>query len=119
MGPFCSCPFSLKVVYSPLSTAEKKDSTDRRVVMDLSYPPGHSINDMIDPSEYLGTPSSLRHLKLDDLVDLIKTKGGGCALMKRDFSRAFHQLPVDPGDFNLLGWTWQGWEYLASRLTWG
>ncbi len=60
IGPFRSYPFSSKAVYSPLSTAEKKDSTDRSVVMDLSYQPGHSINDMIDPSEYLGTPSWLR-----------------------------------------------------------
>ncbi len=69
--------------------------------MDLSYPQYHSINDMIDPSDYLGTPSWLRY----PLVDLIKKKGRGCALMKRDLSRAFRQLPVEPGDFNLLGWT--------------
>ncbi len=87
--------------------------------MDLGYPPGHSINYMIDPSEYLGTPSWLRYPKVDDLVDLIKKKGRGCALMKRDLSRAFHELPVDSGDFNLLGWTWQGWKYLTSRLPWG
>ncbi len=51
MGPFHSCQFSSKAVYSPLSTIEKKDSLDMHVVMDLSSPPGHSINDMIDPSE--------------------------------------------------------------------
>ncbi len=50
--------------------------------MDLSYPAGHSINDMIDPSEYLVNPSWLRYLKMDDLVDLIKKKGRGCAFVK-------------------------------------
>ncbi len=119
MGPFRSYPFSSKAVYSPLNTAEKKDSTDRRVVMDLSYPPFHSINDIIDSSEYLGTPSWLRCPKVDDLVDLIKKKGRGCALMKRDLSRTFRQLPVDPGDFNLLSWTWQGWKYFDKSLTMG
>ncbi len=119
MGLFHSCPFSSKAVYSQLSTAEKKDSTDRCVVMDLSYPPRHFINDMIDPSEYLGTPSWLRYSKVDHLVDQVKKKGRGCASMKRDFSRAFRQLPVDPGDFNLLVWTWQGRKYFDKSLAMG
>ncbi len=74
MGLFHSCPYSSYAVYFPLSTIEKKDSTNRRVVMDLSYPPGHSINDMMDLSEYLGISSWLRYPKVDDLVDLIKKK---------------------------------------------
>ncbi len=107
MGLFHSCPIS------------STDSTDRCGVMDLSYPPHHSINDMMDRSDYLGTPSWLRYPKVDDLMDLIKKTGSGCAMMKRYFSRAFRQLPVDPSDFNLLGWTWQGWKYYDKSLTMG
>ncbi len=34
-------------------------------------------------------------------------------------SRAFRQLPVDSCDFNLLGWTWQGWKYFDKSLIMG
>ncbi|MBL0686694.1 MAG: hypothetical protein JJV94_02575 [Sulfurospirillum sp.] len=52
-------------------------------------------------------------------MDLIEKKGRGCPLMKQDLSRAFRHLPVDPGDFNLLGWAWQGWKYFDKSLIMG
>lgn len=35
---------------SPLNTVPKKDTTDRRVILDLSWPPGTSVNDGILPN---------------------------------------------------------------------
>ncbi len=85
MGPFHNNPFSSKTVYSPLSTVEKKDSVDRRIVMDLSFPPaGKSVNDIINPSNYLEEASQLKYPSVNDLVELVKNKGKGYALMKHD-----------------------------------
>ncbi len=53
MGPFHNNPFSSKTVYSTLTTVEKTDSVDRRIVMDLSFPTGKSVKDMINYSKYL------------------------------------------------------------------
>ena len=39
-----------------------------------------------------------------NLVDLVVKKGRGCALMKRDLSRAYRQIPVDIDDIHMLGW---------------
>ncbi len=40
-------------------------------------------------------------------MDLIRLKGQGCSLFKRDLKRAYRQLPVCPGDYNLLGYEGQ------------
>ena len=107
VGPFQQSPWSSSSVFSPLSTTEKKDCSERRIIMDLSFPPGNSVNDLISTTEYLGAPMRLRYPSVDDLVSLIKKKGKGCALMKRDLSRAFRQFFVDPGEIHLLGFSWE------------
>ena len=48
LGPFETIPWQRAVVVSPMSTRPKKDSTKRRIIMDLSWPhDGHSVNDGI------------------------------------------------------------------------
>ncbi len=69
LGPFKTPPFRSPAIYSPLSTVDKNDSPERRVIMDLSFLLGHSINDHINTSEYLGTPVRLRYPKVDDLIE--------------------------------------------------
>ena len=54
MGPYNKIPFSTNIGISPLSTRPKKDSQDRRVILDLSFPIGNSGNDGIPKDTYLG-----------------------------------------------------------------
>ena len=42
LGPFDSNPFKSQAIVSTLSTTEKKGTDERRVIMDLSFPPGDS-----------------------------------------------------------------------------
>ena len=58
LGPFLQSP-SPKFIVSPLNTVPKKDSTDRRVILDLSFPRGLSVNDSIPKDLYLGVPLHL------------------------------------------------------------
>ena len=51
LGPFKVSPVS-DLCYSPLMTVPK-ESSQRRVVVDFSFPPGKSINDGIPRSTYL------------------------------------------------------------------
>ena len=44
IGPFDSIPFTSQVAISPLSTCEKKQSDQRRIIMDCSWPIGFSLN---------------------------------------------------------------------------
>ena len=61
LGPFSESPFTSPIWVSPLNTTDKRDSPDRRVMMDLSFPPGNSINDRIPKDSYLGEETSLRY----------------------------------------------------------
>ena len=55
IGPFKHNPFGKKARFSPLDTRPKKDSTDLRVILNLSYPfEGGSVNSSIDTDNYFG-----------------------------------------------------------------
>ena len=119
LGPFQENPFSIPLSYSPLNSTAKRDSVERRVIVDLSFPEGASVNAGIDKDIYLGQPIRLRLPTVDDLVTLVKLKGRGCALAKRDLRQAYRQFPVDPGDWHLLAYSWRGKTYIDRVLPMG
>lgn len=45
--------------------------------------------------------------------------GTGCLWFKRDLKRAYHQLPVDPFDYPLLGYLWRDYLYFDVCLPMG
>ena len=48
---------------------------------------------------------SLTYPTVHDITDRIIQLGPGCLLFKRDLKRAYRQLPVDPFDYPLLGYS--------------
>ena len=119
IGPFSKNPFHVPCYINPLNTVPKRDSDARRVIVDLSFPKGRSVNSDIPKDTYIGEIFSLKFPSVDALVELVKKKGPGCALFKRDLRRAYRQLPVDPGDIHLLGYQWDGQFYFDIRLPMG
>ena len=122
IGPFNSSPFEIDVILSPLNTCPKKETDERRVIVDLSYPKFQqecSVNGGIDKDSYLGQPIRLRYPSVDDLVSIVWQKGRGCALFMRDLRRAYRQFPVDPGDLHLLAYSWKGQIFIDRVLTMG
>ena len=120
MGPFTTSPLEVETTVSPLNTVPKKDSVERRVIVDLSFPkysPDGSINGGITKDAYLGDPIQLHYPSVDNLVNLIREKDPGCFLFKCDLSRAYRQLPVDPGDLHYLGYKWEGGLFINLTLT--
>ena len=112
LGPFTSNPFGTSANFSPLGSVAKSDSEDRRTILDMSFPRGNSVNDTIDKNQFMGEPFFLRYPGVDDLVTLVKLKGRGCALFKRDLKSAYRQvLRADPGDIPKLGFSWDGYMY--------
>ena len=59
LGPFSEIPFSNECCISPLNTVSKKDSSERRVILDLSFPEGAAVNEGIPKDSYLGTKIDL------------------------------------------------------------
>ena len=119
IGGFATIPFSSDVVFSPLGSTEKRDSEDRRVIMDLSFPRGGSVNDAIPKDTYLGHQVNLTFPRIDELVELVRIKGQGCMLFKKDLRRAYRQIRVDVGQANYLGFTWEGLMYFDISLPMG
>ena len=105
LGPFQRNPFvTSDIIVSQLNTVPKKDSDKRRVSLDLSYPQGCSLNDSIDKDHFLDETIGLVYPKLDDLVDLIKLKGAGCMLFKKDLRKAYRQIFIDPLEYHKVGY---------------
>ena len=114
LGGFNENPFSSQALCHPLNSTEKDGGKDRRTILDCSYPPGDALNERIPKDSYQGKAMTLTYPGIDDLVEIIKRKGRGCALMKVDLRRAYKQIFVDPGDWNLLGCYWAG-KYFFDR----
>ena len=104
IGPFTEIPFPDKVGISPLSTRPKKESEERRVILDLSFPPEKSVNDGIIKDNYLGFHAKLTFPRTDELAHRIFQLGKEALLYKVDLHRYFRQLNLDPGDYSLLGY---------------
>ena len=109
-GPFTANPLSVPLITSPLQIARSR-SGKPRVVLDLSYPHNFSVNHGIPKDTYLHEPFSLRLPGTDALQAIIRDKGPGCHLFKKDLSRAYRQLRVDPRDYHYLGFKHNGQLY--------
>ena len=67
---------------------------------------------------YMGGSYNFKFPTVLDLADLIIEKGPGCLLWKRDLSRWFLQLPVDPADYDKLGFVWRGAFWWFVSFVW-
>ena len=116
-GPF-NPPVDLKIHCSPLMT-RPKDLNKRRVILDLSYPQGASVNDYVHKDRFDGCDFTLRFPSMDDIVEEIRKCGTDVSLAKTDVARAFCNLRVDPADALNFGIQWQGNTYLDCAVAFG
>ena len=91
-------PYDVKPIVgghsSPVMTRAKPNSDRRRVIIDLSWPLGASVNAGIDKNVYLDAPFALTFPTVDDITNELKRLG--VFLYKVDVSWAFHHVKVDP-----------------------
>ena len=85
-----------------------------RLIVDLSHPTGHSVNDGI--STHLCT---LTYITVDTAIEHILTLGAGTQLAKIDIKNAFRLLPVHPADRHMLGMKWRNQVYIDACLPFG
>ena len=112
-GPFNTLPLpSLHI--SPLGLVPKKTPGEYRLIHYLSFPFGKSVNSNI-PKE----ASCVHYASIDDAVRLIRGTGMGCALAKTYVKNAFHLIPVNPKDYDLLGMFWDDHFYYDRCLPMG
>ena len=111
LGPFAGPPTG-NCHFSPLMTRTKKDSIFRRVIIDLSWPQGRSINDGISRREYVDGPMTISLPTTDDMERAVVAAGRGSFMYKTDLSRGYRQLRVDPLDWPLLSFQHESMCYM-------
>ena len=102
LGPFKEPPFRPWTKISPLMTRDKPDGSGKRVIIDLSFPEGASVNDGILKNFHQGADSTYSLPTALDLADQLLQAGRGAFMWKSDLTRAYRQLRIDPLDYPLL-----------------
>ena len=121
IGPISDCGGSPEhdlIHFSPLLT-RPKDHNKRRVILELSYPKGQSLNDQVDRNLFDGLAFILKFPSVDDIVQEIVTHGDDVTLAKIDVARAFRNLHVDPADALKLGIIWGSDAYIDAAVAFG
>ena len=120
MGPFKQNPFKDNIRLSPLNSVPKSDSTDRRIILDLSCPKtGDSVNSHVLKDFYLGEKVELFFPKIDGFVTFIQNKGQGSLMFKLDLRRAYRQISICPSDYNLVAFKWHNHIFSDTVLPMG
>ena len=115
-GPLSVPPFN-PTMLSPMMTSSKNPSS-RRPVFDASWG-DWSINENTPIKSYMGGKYDFQFPSVLDFGDMIVKQGRGCLIWKRDLARWFLQLPVDPADFDKLGFVWRGQFWWFVSFVWG
>ena len=93
IGPLTLIAFKNKVGVSPISTRPKKNSKDRRVIIDLSFPPGEAVNDGMIKDNYMGLYVKLTFPRIDDLPVRIYNLGPKARMFKINLSNILDRYP--------------------------
>ena len=89
--------------------------TDKwRMIVDLSFPNGHSVNDAISETAY-----SLFYASLDDAICSIQLLGSRTQLLKMDLKDVYRIVPIHPYNLHLLAVLWQEEIYVDTALLFG
>ena len=82
-----------------------------RLIVDLSFPKGSSVNDGIKSEE-----CSLHYTSVDEACKRVVARGRGAVLAKFDVLGVFSTVPVHPYDRGLLGMRWRDNIYVDKVL---
>lgn len=80
-----------------------------RLILELSSPAGHSVDDGIASEDY-----SVQYMKLNDIIVGIMRLGRGSLLAKFDLQNAYCIMPVHKEDHQLPGMKWHGAFYVDN-----
>jgi hypothetical protein len=112
-GPFDSAPLS-NMIISPIGLVPKKTSGEYRLIHDLSFPKGNSVNSHINPED-----TCVEYELLDNCIEIIQSIGHGCLIAKTDLMDAFRIIPLSLASYRLLGFKWHDKYYYDRCLPFG
>lgn len=113
-GPFPSPPFP-NLHISRFGVIPKSNQPGKwRLILDLSAPAGHSVNDGIPKP-----PFSIQYVTVDAFIDGIMARGRGTLMAKFDVASAYRNIAVHPRDRYLLGMRWRDSFFVDLALPFG
>ncbi|MCH2416896.1 MAG: hypothetical protein MK195_09075 [Acidimicrobiales bacterium] len=110
---------SVQLVVSPMNTVPKANQDERRVIADLSWPTGCAVNEGISKDVYLGEVIDSHYASVEEVCNKVLEVGPGAVIYKRDLRHAYRQIPVDPRDYQYLGYFWEDNFYFDTVLAMG
>ena len=117
IGPFNEAPIK-NLHYSVFMTRPKQNSDTRRMILDLSWPKGESVNTGVEKNDYIGDEFKLTFPTIDCLTQELVKIGKGAHIFKVDVSRASRHLSIDPQNYDLLCVNW-GTMFIDTRIPFG
>ena len=112
-GPFNHLEFP-QVHVSRFGVIPKNTLGKWRLITDLSFPKGGSMNDGVDPEA-----CSMHYTAVESLARAALSLGKGALLAKTDIRAAYRLIPVHSHDRYLLGVMWKGKLYIDCALPFG
>ena len=107
LAPLCHC--------NPIGLIPKPHQPGKwRLIVDLSAPRGHSVNDAISPEA-----AQMHYPSVLDAAAMVRTLGPGTLLAKMDLRNAYRILPVHADDHPLLAIRWGQATYVDTALPFG
>ena len=113
LGPFSPGQCSGMVI-SSLGVVPKSTPGKFRVIIDLSRPDGHSVNDQI-----CRELTHLAYSSIEDAALLMHSLGPSTQLAKIDIRDAYRIVPVCASERPFLAVAWQGGVYVDCQLPFG
>ncbi len=111
-GPFDNRPAQL--IVSHLASIPKKDTDDRRVIHNLSYPLKKSVNYHIH-NDFC----KVQYETIDVCINLLASLGKGAQIAKADVKDAFYCMKLGMDSYRFTGFVWKGQFYFQKTLPMG
>ena len=114
LGPFQSSEFP-EIHVNRFGCIPKKHQPGKwRLITDLSFPKGRSVNDLIDPRL-----CSLSYITVEEVARKAMSLGPGSLMAKIDIRSAYRLIPIHPADRYFLGMIWDDMLYVDGMLPFG
>lgn len=119
IGPLDEYPFSGPTYVSPMMTRPKNGSTKRRIIVDLSYPPGIGVNSKVTKGYIFGRKFDHFLPTIDQAISLAPDLNYQVAVAVVDIERAYRNFRSDPLDWPLLVVGLEGQYFVDMALPFG
>lgn len=101
VGPFSEPPFTPWCNVAPLMTREKSNKKDRRIIVDLSFPPEKGPNAYVTRNKVFGQMVTHTLPTIQDVINIVIGLDFNVVLGSIDIARAYRNFRLEPLDWPL------------------